>query len=159
MRKEIIRRMMKSFYMILYITLFLLGLAFILAALINMHLDNKEAKGYIETTASFSGYSKDETYDLSNEKYVTEYTGHYSFEVNGQKYKTEAKEKRSNSDSFKKTIKVKYDPSNPNINIPEYAYYKDILIGLGVWVILFFFLRNGYITEKKAIEYYATHPD
>jgi len=155
-KKEIFLKTIKNIYGIGYLTLFLAGLAFILASLINMYLDNKQSIEYKKTTAKFHGYSKETEYDPIDERYETEYTGYYTFEVNGKTYKASPKYTQGDSD-FKKTLKIKYDPTNPNVYIPEGSYYQNILVGLGIWVILIICLRNGYDTEKKALEYYATH--
>ena len=156
-KKEIIKKMFKSIYGVGYIILFLVGLAFILSATINIYLDKKQSIEYKKVVATYHSYNKLESYDPIEEKHKTEYEGIYKFEANGQTYYVTPTNTKGSTD-FKKTLKIKYDPTDPNVYVVVGAYYEDYLIALVIWAILFICLRNGYDTEKKYIEYYATHP-
>ena len=155
-KREIIKKMFKSIYGLGYLVLFLTGLAFFLSATINICLDKKQSIEYKNAVATIHSYNKIEGYDPIDERYETEYEGIYKFEANGQTYYI-TPEGTKGSTNFKKTLKIKYDPTDPNAFVVVGAYYKDYLLALVLWIILFICLRNGYDTEKKYIEYYATH--
>ena len=57
-KKEIIKKMFKSIYGVGYIILFLVGLAFILSATINIHLDKKQSIEYKKVVATYHSYNK-----------------------------------------------------------------------------------------------------
>ena len=155
-KKEIIKKMFKSINGVGYIILFLVGLSFILSATINAYLDKKQSIEYKEAVATFYSSKPIETYNASENKFETEYEGIYKFVVNDQNYYASPLYTKGNT-NFKKTLKIKYDPTNPNVYVIVNAYSEDYLIALVLWIILFICLRNGYDTEKKYIEYYATH--
>lgn len=157
-KKDIFMKTLKSLYGIGYLTLFLAGLAFFLAATINIAMDKKQSVEYKETVATFSRTRKIESYDASDDRYETEYEGIYKFEVNGQTYEASPTYTKG-STNFKKTLKIKYDPTDPGAYIVVGEHYTDYLIALVLWVILIICIRNGYITQKKLMEYYSTHPN
>lgn len=164
LQTEAFRRFVKLLYMYLYIGLFLAGAALILSAIIENHLDDQQSAEYRETTATYTGYSEEDYYDHLEKDYVMRYTSHYEFEVNGITYKIngETFEQKSqtislNPTNFDSTIKIKYDPSNPNKYLLEKKHYKLIILGLGVWIILAFVICKGHITDKKLREHNATY--
>ena len=140
-KKEIIKKMFKSIYGVGYIILFLVGLAFILSATINIYLDKKQSIEYKKVVATYHSYNKLESYDPIENKYKTEYEGIYKFEANGQTYYVTPTDTKGSAD-FKKTLKIKYDPTDPNVYVVVGAYYEDYLIALVIWAILFICLRN-----------------
>ena len=156
-KREIFKKMFKSIYGLGYIVLFLVGLAFFLSATINICLDKKQSIEYKNAVATIYSYNKIEGYDPIDDRYETEYEGIYKFEANGQTYYISPLDTKG-STNFKKTVKIKYDPTSPEVFVVVGAYYKDYILALVLWIILFICLRNGYDTEKKYIEYYATHP-
>ena len=155
---EAFRRVVKRLYMYLYIGLFLAGAALILSAIISIHLDNQQSAEYRETTATYTHYTQEEYYDHLKNDYVTKYTSNYEFKVNGVTYKIKgetheelSREIRLNP-SFDTTIKIKYDPANPNRYLLEKKHYVTIILGLGVWIILAFVILKDHITDKKLRE-------
>lgn len=90
--------------------------------------EKHKAKGYSETEGVLVNFKREESY--SDDKSDVYYTGVYEYVVNGQKYEGSPK-KLSDKDSFKKKVKVKYNPDNPS----EYVISADWNV-MYIWAII-----------------------
>ena len=140
-QKKILLKMFRGIYGLGYAFILIAGIVFVIVGSVCTYMDHKETEGYVETTGKVSRY--EQSYSL-DEDHRYEYQAYYTYEVDGQTYEVKLNEVKYSENSFKKEVKILYDPEHPNLAMAENGMSNYIWFGLGLIALFFILVWKGY---------------
>lgn len=155
-QKKILLRAFRGIYGLGYLFILIAGILFVIIGSVCVYQDHKRTEGYVETIGRVSRFT--ESYSL-DEDHPYEYNAYYTYVVDGKTYEVKLKEVKYHKESFKKEVKVKYDPENPYRAMAENSMSTNIWCGFGLIALFFILVWKGYHDAKKELEWYEQHPD
>ena len=155
-QKKILLKMFRGIHGLGYSFILIAGIVFVIVGSVCTYMDHKETEGYVETIGKVSRY--EQSYSL-DEDHRYEYQAYYTYEVDGQTYEVKLKEVKYSEDSFKKEVKILYDPEHPHLAMAQNGMSNNIWFGLGLIALFFILVWKGYHDTKKALEWYEQNPD
>ena len=155
-QKKILLKMFRGIYGLGYAFILIAGIVFVIVGSVCTYMDHKETEGYVETTGKVSRYEQSHSLD---EDHRYEYQAYYTYVVDGQIYEVKLNEVKYSENSFKKEVKILYDPEHPNLAMAENSMSSNIWFGLGLIALFFILVWKGYHDTKKALEWYEQNPN